>query len=132
MVVRLLHGVILLLAFPGAVSFCLTGGYAILISTEAGRIRTVNPLSVSVSASSVSGGGSTIASGNATSTWTSSASGQLQWSAGWVAENVPGDEGSLAFVQGLTSPDGWQYTFDADQDGEFTLDFDVSARSSCQ
>ena len=33
---RLLHGVILLLAFPGAVSFCLTGGYAILISTGSG------------------------------------------------------------------------------------------------
>ena len=29
-------GVILLLAFPGAVSFCLTGGYAILVSTGIG------------------------------------------------------------------------------------------------
>ena len=32
----LLHGVILLLAFTGVVWFCLTGGYAILISTRIG------------------------------------------------------------------------------------------------
>jgi len=94
------------------------------------QTTTTSPLNASVLASSTSGGGTLEASGGITATWIDPDAGQVVWSVAWSASNLPASSGGLVKLPAIGSGDGWLYTFTADADGQFILDYDVSVGGS--
>jgi len=94
------------------------------------QTTATGPLSVSVLASATNGGGTLEASGGITATWVDPDAGQVVWSVAWSATNLPASSGGLVRLPAIGSGDGWIYTFTADADGQFILDYDVSVGGS--
>lgn len=86
---------------------------------------TTGPLSVSVNAVSSNGAGLLQASGGISAAWIDGNAGEVVWDVNWEAENLPVSSGGLLGVAAIGPGDGWVYTFTADVDGDFTLDFDI-------
>lgn len=117
-------------ASANAVSQVLASPSTVTDTDTDAQTGTVGPLSVAVDALSASGGGSIRATGDISATWDDPNSGLVIWNAGWVAQSVPGTNGSLALVGGLEPNDGWSYEFTADETGFFTLEFSVVSGGS--
>ncbi|HBL14568.1 MAG TPA: hypothetical protein DD379_24900 [Cyanobacteria bacterium UBA11162] len=84
--------------------------------------NTINPLNASVSAFAAFGTASVLSQAKASASWLNTSQGQVVFSdVGWETSNVFSGEATL-----FNGTD-WTYTFFADTDGIFTLDYDVSA-----
>lgn len=94
------------------------------------QATTTAPLSVSVLAAATNGGGTLDASGGITATWIDPDAGHVVWSVAWSASNLPASSGGLVGLPAIGSGDGWIYTFTADANGQFVLDYDVSMGGS--
>jgi hypothetical protein len=94
------------------------------------QASTTAPLSVSVLAATENGGGTLQASGGITATWVDPDAGQVVWNVAWSAANLPASAGGLVRLPAIDPGDGWIYTFTADADGQFVLDYDIAVGGS--
>ena len=95
---------------------------------SASQGSSLSNLGVSVSATSTSTGGFATVSGSGSASWVNAAQGQVQFdNLGW--ESLNNTSYSLVDIGGFNSDPIWSYTFEADVDGLFTMDWSVFVES---
>lgn len=96
------------------------GSGVITDSDGASQCGTINPLSASVNALATDAAAWSNAFGSGSATWANAAQGQVHFDdVGWITQDVV--SGSAAVFNGMD----WSYTFIADLDGFFTLDWNI-------